>query len=93
MKKTIKVTNILSKETKMEIEINNDCGVIVKLIKYDKVFNNLIQDFILYKDKIIVDNYKKVSSAELVNMIMDSLETLTEGVIAIMELNCVVNVN
>lgn len=92
MKKTIKVTNILSKETKMEIEINNDCGVTVKLIKYDKVFNNLIQDFILYKDKIIVDNYKKVSSAELVNMITDSLETLTEGVIAIMELNCVVNV-
>jgi hypothetical protein len=76
----------------MEIEINNDCGVIVKLIKYDKVFNNLIQDFVLYKDKLIVDNYKKVSSAELVNMLMDSLETLTEGVIAIMELNCNVSI-
>lgn len=93
MKKTLRVKNIISNETKMEIEINNDCGVIVKLIKYDKVFNNLIQDFVVYKDKLIVDNYKKVSSAELVNIIMDSLETLTEGVIAIMELNYVVNVN
>lgn len=93
MKKTLRVINIISNETKMEIEINNDCGVIVKLIKYDKVFNNLIQDFVVYKDKLIVDNYKKVSSAELVNIIMDSLESLTEGVIATMELNCVVNVN
>lgn len=92
MKKTIRVIDNINNETKMEIEINNDCGVIVKLIKYDKVFNNLIQDFVLYKDKLIVDNYKKVSSAELVNMIMDSLETLTEGVIAIMELNCNVSI-
>ena len=92
MKKTISVIDIINNETKMEVEINNDCGVIVKLIKYDKVFNNLIEDFVLYKDKLIVDNYKKVSSVELVNMIMDSLETLTEGVISIMELNCVVNV-
>ena len=93
MKKTLRVINVLSNETKMEIEINNDCGVIVKLIKYDKVFNNLIQDFVVYKDKLIVDNYKKVSSDELVNIIMDSLEYLTEGVISIMELNCVVNIN
>ena len=93
MNKTLRVINVISNETKMEIEINNDCGVIVKLIKYDKVFNNLIQDFVVYKDKLIVDNYKKVSSAELVNIIMDSLEYLTEGAIAIMELNCVVNVN
>ena len=37
---------------------------------------------------LIIDVQEK-----LVNMITDSLETLTEGVIAIMELNCVVNVN
>ena len=92
MKKTISVIDVINNEAKMEVEINNDCGVIVKLIKYDKVFNNLIQDFIIYKDKLIVDNHKKVSSAELVNMITDSLEILTEGVIAIMELNYVVDV-
>lgn len=92
MKKTISVIDVINNETKMEVEINNDCGVIVKLIKYDKVFNNLIQDFVVYKDKLIVDNYKKVSSIELVNMLMDSLEILTEGVVSIMELNCVVNV-
>ena len=92
MKKIITVIDVINNETKMEIEINNDCGVIMNLIKYDKVFNNLIQDFVVYKDKLIVDNYKKVSSAELVNMLMDSLETLTEGVVSIMELNCVVNV-
>ena len=92
MKKIIRAIDVINNEIKMEIEINNDCGVIVKLIKYDKVFNNLIQDFVLYKDKLIVDNYKKVSSDELVNMITDSLETLTEGVISIMELNCVVDI-
>lgn len=92
MKKTIKVIDNINNETKMEIEINNDCGVIVKLIKYDKVFNNLIQDFVVYKDKLIFDNYKTATSSELVNMIMDSLEVLTNGVIAIMELNCNVSI-
>ena len=92
MKKTIKVIDNINNETKMEIEINNDCGVIVNLIKYDKVFNNLIQDFVVYKDKLIVDNYKTATSSELVNMIMDSLEILTNGVIAIMELNCNVSI-
>ena len=92
MKKTISVIDVINNETKMEVEINNDCGVIVKLIKYDKVFNNLIQDFVVYKDKLIVDNHKKVSSAELVNMITSSLETLTERVVSILELNCSVDV-
>ena len=92
MKKTIRVVDNINNEIKMEVEINNDCGVIVKLIKYNKVFNNLIQEFIVYKDNLIVDNYKKVSSAELVNMIMSSLETLTEKVVSIMELNCSVDV-
>lgn len=92
MKKTIRVVDIINNDIKMEVEINNDCGVIVKLIKYDKVFNNLIQEFIVYKDNLIAANYKKVSSAELVNMIMSSLETLTERVVSILELNCSVDV-
>ena len=92
MKKTIRVVDNINNEIKMEVQINNDCVVIVKLIKYNKAFNNLIQEFIVYKDNLIADNYKKVSSAELVNMIMSSLETLTEKVVSIMELNCSVDV-